>query len=138
MARLPGLEKFMQEVHDTAVEKGWWELGDHKTPLECVALMVAELAEAMEEVRKGTPPLYKLGYDKDDVWCDDARTITPDKWKDPNVSLDPKPEGIATELADCLLRIFDFAVQHKLPLIEAMLLKHEFNKTRPYRHGKKL
>lgn len=46
-------------------------------------------------------------------------------------------EDIAEELADCCIRIFDYCGARKIDLEEALLKKIEYNKTRPYRHGKK-
>ncbi len=47
------------------------------------------------------------------------------------------PEAIAEELADCCIRIFDYCGARKIDLEKTLLEKIEFNKTRPYRHGKK-
>jgi NTP pyrophosphatase (non-canonical NTP hydrolase) len=44
---------------------------------------------------------------------------------------------IAEELADCCIRIFDFCGAKGVDLEQALKKKIEFNKTRPYRHGKK-
>jgi NTP pyrophosphatase (non-canonical NTP hydrolase) len=46
-------------------------------------------------------------------------------------------EAIAEELADCCIRIFDYCGAKKIDLENALLKKIEYNKTRPYRHGKK-
>lgn len=48
----------------------------------------------------------------------------------------PKKE-VAEELADCCIRIFDYAGRKKINLEKAILDKIEKNKKRPYRHGKK-
>ena len=48
----------------------------------------------------------------------------------------PKKD-IAEELADCCIRIFDYCGEKGIDLGEALLKKIEYNKTRPYRHGKK-
>ncbi len=48
-----------------------------------------------------------------------------------------KKEELAEELADCCIRIFDYCGSHKIDLEKALLKKIEYNKTRPYRHGKK-
>ena len=50
---------------------------------------------------------------------------------------DDKPEGVPAELADVVIRCFDMADYYGIDLEEAILEKHEFNKTRPYKHGKK-
>lgn len=122
------LAKFSEEVHQVAKDHGWWEKG-HKSPLECMALMVSEIAEAMEEVRKPENRCYIYQLQEGT----DFPIVTPasDRWR-----ADLKPEGEAVELADCILRILDYAEFHKLPLMEALQLKHEFNKTRPHKHGK--
>lgn len=41
------------------------------------------------------------------------------------------------ELADIVIRCFDMADAFGIDLEAAILEKHEFNKTRPYLHGKK-
>lgn len=46
-------------------------------------------------------------------------------------------DNIAEELADCCIRIFDYCGARKINLEEALLKKIEYNKKRPYRHGKK-
>ncbi|MBM3244343.1 MAG: hypothetical protein FJZ15_00930 [Candidatus Omnitrophica bacterium] len=46
-------------------------------------------------------------------------------------------EAIAEELADCCIRIFDYCGARSIDLEDVLLKKIEYNKTRPYRHGKK-
>ncbi len=48
-----------------------------------------------------------------------------------------KKEDIAEELADCCIRIFDYCGAKQIDLEKALIKKIEYNKTRPYRHGKK-
>ena len=48
-----------------------------------------------------------------------------------------KKNNLAEELADCCIRIFDYCGARKIDLEKALLKKIEYNKTRPYRHGKK-
>ncbi|MDD5059562.1 MAG: hypothetical protein PHY35_00335 [Candidatus Omnitrophica bacterium] len=45
--------------------------------------------------------------------------------------------ALAEELADCCIRIFDYCGHKKIDLEKALLKKIKYNKTRPYRHGKK-
>lgn len=46
-------------------------------------------------------------------------------------------EGVTTELADTVIRIFDYAGQGGLRLADAILIKMEHNKGRPQMHGGK-
>lgn len=46
-------------------------------------------------------------------------------------------EAIAEELADCCIRIFDYCGARDIDLEKTLIKKIEYNKTRPYRHGKK-
>jgi len=46
-------------------------------------------------------------------------------------------DAVAEELADCCIRIFDYCGARKINLEKALLKKIAYNKTRPYRHGKK-
>lgn len=129
------LDQFMKEVHGVAKDHGWWDF-PYKSPLECMALMVSELAEAMEETRhqNSRPPIYQV---------QEGIFITPSS-NDPHnpqrLYWDSsfKPEGEAVELADCIIRILDYCAFHELPIVEALQLKNEYNKSRPYKHGKKI
>jgi NTP pyrophosphatase (non-canonical NTP hydrolase) len=109
----PGFEfeQLMHEIHSTAVEKGWWENEDRNFG-ELIALCHSELSEAFEEYRKG--------LNLDDIYY-----------------VEGKPEGIPVELADLLIRLFDFCYKFEIPLYSALQIKMEFNKGRPYRHGGK-
>ena len=46
-------------------------------------------------------------------------------------------DAIAEELADCCIRIFDYCGARGIDLEKTLLKKIAYNKTRPYRHGKK-
>lgn len=120
------LNNLAAEIHQIAVDHGWWE---EERPLpEIIALCHSELSEALEEYRKGRPMAYVWrpddypGYNEDDI----------SKWK-----TGEKPEGIATELADCLIRILDYLAHVGVDVDDIVARKVEYNKTRPYRHGGK-
>jgi NTP pyrophosphatase (non-canonical NTP hydrolase) len=93
-------------VHQVAVSKGWWE--EERNPGEMIALMHSELSEALEGLRKGNPPDEHL----------------------------PEFKSVEVELADCIIRIMDFAARWGLRVGDALVSKHAFNATRPYKHGK--
>lgn len=104
------IKAWCSEVHTLARSKGWYDNGP-RSPLENHMLMVSEIAEATEEVRKGTPAHY--------------------------VDVDGKLQGELIELADVVIRIMDYCQSKSFDLELAISLKHEFNKNREYRHGNK-
>lgn len=103
------VNEFAKEVHELAVEKGWWE-GDRPLP-EIIALCHSELSESFEAYRSNEPMFYRK---------------------------DGKPEGVATELADCVIRIFDYLYYRGINIEDLLTVKHDYNKTRSYRHGGKV
>lgn len=84
----------IKRCHGMAKEKGWWEK-DRSFP-EVRMLILSELFEAFEEIRKGTPMIYQIKG---------SSTLTPfDKGFDKST----KPEGLAIEIADVIIRVCDF------------------------------
>lgn len=122
------LKEWQTTIHQLAKEKGWYD--SPRTPLEIHMLIVSEVAEASEEVRKGnTPPIYQENY-----MTGQLRLIGPNDW---DWVEGEKPEGELTELADAVIRILDYCEAKGWDLERAMEIKHGFNKTRPHRHGGK-
>lgn len=115
------IEEFSQACHDMAVEKGWWSEGvqdgtrcescnklNGRNKGELVGLIHSECSELLESARE--PDL--TGH------------------LDPHFTLEEE------EAADILIRVFDYAVAHKLRLAEALLAKYEYNSGRIHKHGK--
>lgn len=104
---------------------------------------VSELAEALEEYRSGRPVLY-FPCNAGGVCCEEdgsahcgSRPYNPENPDAPCSAQSKKPEGVAVELADCMIRILDYCGHAGIDIEEAIRIKHEYNKTRPYRHGGK-
>lgn len=116
------LNEWAREIHENAVNHGWWEQ-ERELP-EVLMLIVSELSEALEEARAGRPM----------VW----RSVPGNIPFDENVLYaNMKPEGIAVEVIDALIRILDWCGKEGLDVEALVAEKHEYNKTRPYKHGKK-
>ena len=99
-------EAVQKDVHANAVDHGWWE--EPREDGTLIALIMSEAAEALEALRKGNKP---------DEHC-------------------PQFSGAEVELADVIIRIMDMAEARGWDVAGAIVAKHEFNKSRPYKHGK--
>lgn len=77
-----------------------------------LALIVTEATEAMDEVRSNDDPLESYYRE------------------------DGKPEGLASELADIIVRTGDLAASFEIDLEAAVIEKMAYNKSRPAKHGK--
>lgn len=97
-----------REVHQNAVAHGWWD--KERTVGEILSLCHSELSEALEEYRAGRPMVYRICRASDGCPCDREKCGDWDEncgaceiW-----AMDEKPEGIAVELGDCIIRILDY------------------------------
>ena len=99
-------KRMQRGVHQNARAHGWWE--EQREDGTLIALIMSEAAEALEALRKGNGP---------DEHC-------------------PQFSGAEVELADVVIRIMDMAEARGWDVAGAIVAKHEFNKSRPYKHGK--
>ena len=122
------INELVKQVHENAVQHGWWE--QERSFGELIALCHSELSEALEEYRNGHP-LYAGNLPILYYSGGGYNASTPTKCC-------TKPEGIAPELADTVIRIMDMCAHYGIDLEAAILEKHEYNKSRPYKHGGKV
>lgn len=106
------MRELQKDCHKVSVDHGWWIGADVKIIPEKLALIHSEISEALECYRD--PSEFDCYY-----------------------SAEGKPEGFGFELADAIIRIFDLAEWLELDMEELVRAKHEFNKSRPFRHGGK-
>lgn len=130
------INELAKEVHENAVAHGWWE----KPPTlpEALCLIHAELSEALEEYREGNPLIYgtcALAAEdcKFSGVCD--RVGRPGEGE--GIDGPCKPEGIAVELADVILRTLDLMAALGVDVDAVVMAKHKYNLGREHRHGDK-
>ena len=105
------ITELQARVGETNAANGW-HTGDI-SPVERIALIVTECAEAIEEIRNSHPI---------------SETYYPDG---------DKPEGVPTEIADVVIRCLDFAFVYGIDLAAVIETKLAYNETRGWRHGGK-
>lgn len=125
------ITEIVSRAHDNAVKHGFWnpapEFGT------AIALIHSELSEALEEARDGRPDLYFV------IPAQKANgSVIPEIRTDWGVGdfKGEKPEGVAVELADVVIRIADLCGHLGIDLEAAIALKMAHNETRPFKHGK--
>ena len=102
----------MNRFYELAKRKGWWDgvINREKVIPEKLALIHSEVSEALEDFRDSKMEIVISGE---------------------------KPTGFPIELADVIIRVYDLAGALGIDLDEAVEIKHNYNKTRPFRHGGK-
>lgn len=135
------IKEFQKEVHENAKAHGWWD--KERTPAELLCLIHSEVSEALEEVRSGVDvrKTYYSGKRKARVDSQGFTSQVIHTSDTPKVidGVDVnKPEGVPAELADIIIRVLDMAEHYGIDMEAALKEKHEFNKSRPYKHGGKV
>jgi NTP pyrophosphatase (non-canonical NTP hydrolase) len=121
------LNDYKMAVSECAHDHGWWP-EEGRNMGEMIALMHSELSEGLEAWRDDEPVLhYKYP------------NYAPARYEMlPEIKGElGKPCGLASEFADVIIRILDTCHTLGIPITEALIQKHKFNLTRPYRHGGK-
>nr|BFD64942.1 hypothetical protein BdHM001_36230 [Bdellovibrio sp. HM001] len=103
------LARLGKQAMEIAISKGFDPRDT--TDGDKLMLIVTEVAEAMEDVREGKTKL--------------------------KIKPNGKPVGLPSELADIIIRTAQYATHLGIDLDEAVLLKMEYNKKRPHKHGGK-
>lgn len=149
-----GLNTLAAKIHETARDHGFWD--KERNFGEMIALMHSELSEALEAHREGNPPryykithspavhvpypagseVYYVRKDGQASWdVEGQRIVDWDALHRAGV-VNRKPEGVAVELADCLIRILDAMQSLGVDIDEIVQEKMEYNDGRAHKHGK--
>jgi hypothetical protein len=150
MITIDGLQK---EIFSWAIEKGWWPLagetqaeyahGSHRAMVNLSAVNIPEKFCLMHEEISEALGDYRDGRAANEYYYENEHhaPFTVQEYiilqAEHEGRLNFKPCGIPVELADCIIRILDFAEAHGIDMEHALRLKQDYNKTRAYRHGGK-
>lgn len=118
------LNEIADAVHANAIDKGFHDMSpafdrDHFIDSQTNNLH-DEVSELHEAWRRGD-------FDK---WCDKFKAMS-------NMGFTPLTCA-EEEYADILIRVLDQCARLDIDIQRAIETKHEYNKTRPHRHGGKL
>jgi hypothetical protein len=96
-------------IHDDNVRKGFWpKVKSSRNVGEAFMLVVSEIGEAMEADRKDLQDQHL-----------------------------PHLKGVEVEMADAIIRVMDLGQGLQWQVAEALRQKLLYNRSRPFKHGKK-
>lgn len=162
------IEEWQAAAHQLSRSKGWWddktpEQIDAERRGAVIALLHRDLSESLEKIRRGASVADTMAINPAVVTAARAlNDLTPEQIEmlvklalihsevseavecvlagdlDLREGDDGKPEGLVVELADAVIRVFDFCGRYALGLAVGIWRKHAFNAKRAHRHGGKL
>jgi hypothetical protein len=127
------IAELQAKVHEIAQDKGWWD-GDRSIG-ELIALMHSELTEALEEFLSGHRPedVYYTAHELD-AEGRPARSRVVESRAEVPAGVLTRPEGVAVQLGDCVIRILDFCARWGVDFESLLEEKVAFNERYPYRN----
>ncbi len=118
-------------AYRNAVAHGWYDREEPRGLPEEIALIHSEVSEALEAYRDGSPG---AGLSEVLFYRHKSGVVLDLPEVDGELN---KPEGIAAEYADTVIRVADSAFGRQYPLGPAVIEKHKYNQSRPFQHGRK-
>lgn len=130
------MKNLIEKAHGTAKEKGFWDT--ERNVSEMLMLIVSELAEAQEALRKNhfadVPTSTGLIHDIELEKSDDEFQMDKGIWK--SLFEEKIKSSFEDEIADVAIRLFDLCGGLKIDLEKHIELKMKYNSMRGYKHGK--
>ena len=131
------MKKFIDKAHSTAKEKGFWDT--ERNVSEMLMLIVSELAEAQEALRKdhsaNNQISNQLHADIEIDRTDEEFVLQVVAWKEAFET--HVKSSFEDEIADVAIRLFDLCGGLGIDLEKHIELKMKYNSMRGYKHGKK-
>ena len=130
------MKDLIKRAHGTAKEKGFWDT--QRNVSEMLMLVVSELAEAQEALRKDhfAKPLsvVSLSHDLELANTDEEFQLNIPEWKEKFEQ--HIKSSFEDEIADVAIRLFDLCGGLEIDLDKHIELKMKYNSLRGYKHGK--
>ena len=130
------MKKIIDRAHATAKEKGFWDT--ERNVSEMLMLIVSELAEAQEALRKNNyaDKAITEGLKKDLELnhSDEEFQLNQGIWK--SLFEEKVKSSFEDEIADVAIRLFDLCGGMGIDLEKHIELKMKYNSLRGYKHGK--
>ena len=130
------MKNLIAQAHGTAKEKGFWDT--ERNVSEMLMLIVSELAEAQEALRKNhfadKVAVSDLQLSIELEKSDDEFKLDVPSWKE---SFEHHVKSsFEDEIADVAIRLFDLCGGLNIDLEKHIELKMKYNSMRGYKHGK--
>jgi len=130
------MKDLIVRAHGTAKEKGFWDT--ERNVSEMLMLIVSELAEAQEALRKNfyaeSNMVKELHRDMELDRTDEEFKFKTLTWKENFESY--LKSSFEDEIADVAIRLFDLCGGLNIDLEKHIELKMKYNSLRGYKHGK--
>ena len=136
------LREIAKKAHEISVAHGWYDAIKTDTVPVSVGPQsnVLQIKEMLDTLARTVPEKLML------IACEAAEAMEEyrimrfpsDLSLLPDLLPKQKPEGMASELADIIIRVCDLAEFLGIDIEAAVIQKQTYNETRPYRHGGKI